>query len=178
MSTCVRRLLPVWLVGLVLLFPSTARGQFDAATVLGNLTDEQGAAVPGATVTLTNLATGIVATTVSEASGAYQFLNVRVGTYRIEAELQGFSKAVVPSVTVTVNARQRVDLTLKVGGLGETVEVTGVRLSLMIGQPGEFTASKMLPSYCSTVPSAVVARSIRLLVLLPYWAEMVKSSVT
>jgi hypothetical protein len=128
MSTFARRLLPAWLVAFVLLLPSTARGQFDAATVLGNVTDEQGAAVPGGTITLTNLATGIVATTVSEASGAYQFLNVRVGTYRIEAEIQGFSKAVVPSVTVTVNARQRVDLTLKVGGVGETVEVTGVRL--------------------------------------------------
>ena len=79
-------------------------------------------------MTLTNLATGIVATTVSESTGAYQFLNVRVGTYRIEAEIQGFSKAVVPSVTVTVNARQRVDLTLKVGGVGETVEVTGARM--------------------------------------------------
>ncbi len=128
MSTFVRRLLPVWLFGLVLLFPSAARAQFDAATVLGNVTDEQGAAVPGATVTLTNLATGIVATTVSEASGAYQFLNARVGTYRIEAEIQGFSKAVVPSVTVTVNARQRVDLTMKVGGIGETIEVTGARM--------------------------------------------------
>ena len=128
MSTFARRLLPVWLLAFVLLLPSTARGQFDAATVLGNLTDEQGAAVPGGTVTLTNLATGIVATTVSEASGAYQFLNVRVGTYRLEAEIQGFSKAVVPSVTVTVNARQRVDLTLKVGGVGETVEVTGARM--------------------------------------------------
>ena len=128
MSSFARRLLPVWLFGLVLLLPSTARAQFDAATVLGNVTDEQGAAVPGATVTLTNLATGIVATTVSEASGAYQFLNVRVGTYKIEAEIQGFSKAVVPSVTVTVNARQRVDLTMKVGSIGETVEVTGARM--------------------------------------------------
>jgi outer membrane receptor protein involved in Fe transport len=128
MSTFARRLLPVWLFGLVLLLPSTARAQFDAATVLGNVTDEQGAAVPGATVTLTNLATGIVASTVSEATGAYQFLNVRVGTYRIEAEIQGFSKAAVPSVTVTVNARQRVDLTMKVGSIGETVEVTGARM--------------------------------------------------
>jgi Carboxypeptidase regulatory-like domain/TonB-dependent Receptor Plug Domain/TonB dependent receptor len=128
MSTFTRRLLPAWLIGLVLLFPSIARGQFDAATVLGNVTDEQGAAVPGSTVTLTNLATGIVATTISESTGAYQFLNVRVGTYKIEAEIQGFSKAVVPSVTVTVNARQRVDLTMKVGTVGETIQVTGARM--------------------------------------------------
>src|SRR5215207_5981154 len=128
MSTFARRLLPVWLLGLVLLLPSTARAQFDAATVLGNVIDEQGAAVPGATVTLTNLATGIVATAVAEATGAYQFLNVRVGTYKVQAEVQGFSKAVVPSVTVTVNARQRVDLTMKIGGVGETVQVTGARM--------------------------------------------------
>ena len=120
-----RRLLPVCLV---LLLPSAAHAQFDSATVLGNVADQQGAAIPGATVTLTNLATGIVATTTSEPTGAYQFLNVRIGTYKIQAELSGFSTAVVPTVTVTVNARQRVDLTLAVGGVGETVEVTGARL--------------------------------------------------
>jgi len=123
-----RRLLPFLFLVVALLAPAAAHAQFDAATVLGNVSDEQGAAVPGSTVTLTNLATGIVATTISESTGAYQFLNVRVGTYRIEAEIQGFSKAVVPSVTVTVNARQRVDLTMKVGGIGETVEVTGARM--------------------------------------------------
>jgi hypothetical protein len=122
MSLFLRRLLPVCLV---LLLPAAARAQFDSATVLGNVADQQGAGIPGATVTLTNLATGIVATTISEPTGAYQFLNVRVGTYKIQAELSGFSTAVVPSVTVTVNARQRVDLTLAVGTVGETVEVTG-----------------------------------------------------
>ena len=85
-----RRLLPVCLV---LLLPSIARAQFDSATVLGNVADQQGAAIPGATITLTNLATGIVATTTSEETGAYQFLNVRIGTYKIQAELSGFSTA-------------------------------------------------------------------------------------
>jgi len=105
-----------------------AHAQFDAATMLGRITDPSGAAVPGATVTLTNTATGVQAVTVSDASGAYQFLNVRVGTYRVEAELSGFSTAVAPEVNVTVNARQRVDLALQIGGVGETIEVTaGVR---------------------------------------------------
>jgi hypothetical protein len=128
MLTLVGRLLPVWLAAFVLVLPAPALAQFDAATVLGQVADQQDAAVPGATVTLTNLATGVVATTVSDANGAYQFLNVRVGSYRIEAEIQGFSRAVVPTVTVAVNARQRVDLTLAVGGVGETVEVTGARI--------------------------------------------------
>jgi hypothetical protein len=77
-------------------------------------------------VSLTNLAAAIGATTVSTSTGAYQFLNVRVGTYLIEAELEGFTKAVVSDVEVTVNARQRVDLILRVGGIGEQVQVTGI----------------------------------------------------
>lgn len=110
---------------LLLILPAPARAQFDAATVLGLVADESGGAVPGASVTLTNVATGIRATTVTGSTGAYQFLNVRVGIYTIEAELQGFATARASNVNVTVNARQRVDLSLRVGGIGETVEVVG-----------------------------------------------------
>ena len=109
-----------------LVSPRAASAQFDTATVLGIVTDQTGGAVPGATVSLTNLATAIRATTVSNSTGAYQFLNVRVGTYLIEAELDGFAKAAVSDVNVTVSARQRVDLLLRVGGVGESVLVTGV----------------------------------------------------
>jgi hypothetical protein len=108
-----------------LLIPHAAAAQFDAATVLGEVKDGSGAVVPGATVTLRNLETGITATAVTDGSGAYQFLNVRIGVYSVRAELQGFSAAVADRVTVTVNARQRVDLAMKVGDIGETVVVTG-----------------------------------------------------
>jgi hypothetical protein len=108
-----------------LLVPHAAAAQFDAATVLGEVKDGSGAVVPGATVTLRNLETGITATAVTDGSGAYQFLNVRIGVYSVRAELQGFSAAVADRVTVTVNARQRVDLAMKVGDIGETVVVTG-----------------------------------------------------
>jgi hypothetical protein len=123
MKSCLSAALAAMFV--VFALPATARGQSDAATVLGRVSDPSGGAVPGATVTLTNLATGITATTVTNATGDFQFLTVRVGAYRLEAELMGFSKAVAPNVTVTVNARQRVDLSLQVGGVGETIEVTG-----------------------------------------------------
>ena len=107
-----------------LLVSRVALAQFDSATVLGTIVDASGAAVPGAAVTLKNNETGITATTVTDGQGAFQFLNVRVGTYGVRAELQGFSTAVADNIAVTVNARQRVDLTMKVGSLGETVEVT------------------------------------------------------
>ena len=111
------------LVGL--LFPRLASAQFDAATVLGAVVDATGARVPGATVTLKNADTGIVSTTVTDSEGNYQFLNVRIGTYSVRAELQGFSAAMAENIAITVNARQRVDLTMKVGDIGETVVVTG-----------------------------------------------------
>jgi hypothetical protein len=109
----------------LLLFPALSAAQFDAATVLGTVRDSSGAVVPGASVTLKNIATGITATAVSDEHGDYQFLNVRVGTYNVRAELQGFSVAEAENFQVTVNARQRVDLTLKIGTVGETVVVSG-----------------------------------------------------
>jgi hypothetical protein len=113
------------LAATALLLPASVYAQFDTATVLGAVKDSSGAVIPGATVTLKNVDTGITATTVSGADGSYQFLNVRVGTYTVRGELQGFSAAEAKDVAVTVNARQRVDLALAVGNVGETVEVTG-----------------------------------------------------
>jgi len=122
--TCVFRVIAAFALMAVLL-PATALAQFDAATVLGTVRDSTDAVVPGATVTLKNLSTGITASTVSDEHGNYQFLNVRIGNYNVRAELQGFSVAEANDVAVTVNARQRVDLTLAVGNVGETVVVTG-----------------------------------------------------
>jgi hypothetical protein len=112
-------------IAVVLLLPASVFAQFDTSTVLGTVKDSSGAVIPGATVTLKNVATGITASAVTGADGSYQFLNVRVGTYTVRAELQGFSAAEAKDVAVTVNARQRVDLALAVGNVGETVEVTG-----------------------------------------------------
>jgi hypothetical protein len=102
-----------------------AQAQFDAATVLGTVRDSSEGIVPGATVTLRNVSTGITATALTDEQGNYQFFNVRIGTYTVRAELQGFSVAEADSVAVTVNARLRVDLTLHVGNIGETVTVEG-----------------------------------------------------
>jgi hypothetical protein len=112
-------------VASALLLPAIASAQFDTSTVLGTVKDSSGAVVPGVTVTLKNTATGITASAVTDADGNYQFLNVRVGPYSVRAELQGFSTAEAKDVSVTVNARQRVDLTMAVGNIGETVEVVG-----------------------------------------------------
>jgi hypothetical protein len=107
----------------------SASAQFDSATVLGTVKDSNSAVVSAVTVTLKNIDTGITVTAQTDEAGDFQFTNVRIGNYRLSAEKQGFSTAVADRVNVTINARQRVDLTLQPGALTENVVVTaGVAL--------------------------------------------------
>ena len=104
--------------------------QFDTATVVGTVKDNTGGVVPGATVTLTNIDTGVATVRVTEANGSFEFMTVRIGRYKVTAELQGFSTAVADNLQVTVGARQRVDLQLAPGQLTETVQVVGTSMLL------------------------------------------------
>lgn len=104
--------------------------QFETAEVLGMVRDASGGAIPRVTVTLTNQDTNIQAKTQSDENGSYSFFNVRVGRYAIVAEGAGFSKFTTTDVVVNVNARQRVDITMQVGAVTESVEVTGVAAAL------------------------------------------------
>ncbi len=104
--------------------------QFDTAEVLGTVRDPSGGAITKATVTLTNMDTGIQAKTATDESGNYDFFNVKVGRYSVVVEQAGFSKFTTADVQVNVNARQRVDVAMQVGAITETVEVTGVAAAL------------------------------------------------
>ena len=96
---------------------TTALAQFDTATVLGTVKDNTGGVVPGVTVTLTGLDTGITTTKVTDENGNFEFTTVRIGRYKVTAELTGFSIALADNVQVTVGARQRVDLQLTPGSM-------------------------------------------------------------
>jgi len=103
----------------------SAYAQFETASVLGTVRDSSGAVVAGATVTLSNRDTGKSATATTDANGNYEFFTVRIGTYLLTAEKQAFSTAMADNVRVGIGARQRVDLSLAVGQVSETVQVTG-----------------------------------------------------
>jgi hypothetical protein len=109
----------------VLLLASSLYGQFETAEVLGAVHDPSGGGVPKASVTLANQSTGIEAKTSTDESGNYDFFNVKVGKYTVTVEAPGFSKVSTANVDVAVEARQRVDLTLQVGAVSQSVEVTG-----------------------------------------------------
>src|SRR6187431_2120905 len=105
-------------------------GQFETAEVLGTVRDASGSVVPKAAVTLTNQDTNIQAKTTTDENGNYQFFNVRVGRYTVTVEQTGFAKSSATDIVVNVNARQRVDVALKVGTVAESVEVVGAASAL------------------------------------------------
>ena len=116
---------PVLLVVGILFTPAYALTQVAVGTLLGNVTDESGAAVPGATITATEVRTNSVRTAVSNAGGNYTFNNLPPGVYKVEGELVGFKKVTRDAVEVSVNTTVRVDMALAVGTLEESIMVTG-----------------------------------------------------
>ena len=114
----------------VLLVPVAAFAQFDNGSIVGTVRDGSGAVVSGATVTVTNVGTGVTSTRTTNDGGDYEVPELRVGQYNVEVSKAGFALARATDITVSVAAKQRIDLTLKVGDTNTTVEVTGVSLQV------------------------------------------------
>src|SRR3954469_24901235 len=115
------------LIGVVILLAAwvvTGQAQTQGG-ISGLVTDSSGAAVPGATVTVTNTATSGKRNTTTNESGLYTFPAVPPGTYELKVELQGFKTAEIRSFKVDVQQTVRVDVPLQVGALDETVTVVG-----------------------------------------------------
>jgi hypothetical protein len=92
-------------------------------TILGRITDPSGAAIPGATVTVTNEKTNVSASTVSGADGAYNVPFLIPGPYRVEVEVPGFRKFIQSGITVAINQRAAVNVVLQIGEVTESVSV-------------------------------------------------------
>ena len=117
------------LLVLIGLSPVSAFGQAIDGNIVGTVLDAQGAAVVGAQVTLTSVATGATATTKTGSSGEYRFEHLLVGTYRITAQASGF-KNVSDQVVVELNKTGTRNLTLVPGAASETIEVSGTAATI------------------------------------------------
>lgn len=111
------------LLALVLAFTGAAAAQETTGTVSGRILDAQGLAVPGVTVTLTGPQGA--RTFVTDADGNFSAPFLTPGTYAVRAELQGFKAAETRNVNVSLGQTTAVNLRMEVGGITETVEVTG-----------------------------------------------------
>ena len=93
-------------------------------TIAGTVTDSSGAAVAGASVALTNLDTGEARNVQTNTSGNYTFVNVLPARYKLEGTKTGFKKFVRQPIVVEIESGLRIDVSLEVGELNQTVEVT------------------------------------------------------
>ena len=110
---------------LLLCAAAPAFAQQGTAQIGGKIVDAQGGALPGVTIVITNEDTGIVREITSTAEGSYFASQMVPGRYRISAKLEGFKALDRRGLTLTVGQTTSMDLTMEVGGLAETLTVTG-----------------------------------------------------
>lgn len=115
----------VLLISAVFLFMAPAiYGQQVSATLIGTVTDQSGATVPNATVTATEVRTGVVRKINTTSDGVFTIPYLAPGTYKVEFEAAGFKKVVRENIDLPVSSSIRVDATLEPGAVTETVSVT------------------------------------------------------
>jgi len=102
----------------------SVQGQTIFGRISGTVKDSNGSAVPNATVTITNAATNLVRTVTTDEDGFYTATNLPVGTYTILVSRDGFKRAQQAGVVLAADARLTQDMTLEVGQLTETVQVS------------------------------------------------------
>ncbi len=109
---------------LTLALIASATAQVDRGAIVGTVTDQAGARIANAEVTVTNIGVNQPTKVTTNEEGAFAANLLRIGTYSVAVEKKGFQKTVEQSVEVGVNQSVRLDLVLKVGSASETVQVT------------------------------------------------------
>jgi Carboxypeptidase regulatory-like domain/TonB dependent receptor-like, beta-barrel len=109
---------------LILLCVLTLSAQQTSATLLGTVVDTSGASIPNVTIRVVNLGTNIKREAVTDPAGNYSLTYLPAGNYHLTAQHEGFQAQQIESVTLQVDQTARMDFTLKVGNVSDTVEVS------------------------------------------------------
>ena len=120
--TCHMLRIPLLLMLGLALLSIAAYGQ-ETASIIGTVTDQTGAAVPGAQITITNMETGFIRSSTSNSTGSYAAPQLPIGHYKVRVEAAGFKAYEQTSVTLEVNATVRVDVPLQIGNVKESITV-------------------------------------------------------
>ena len=110
-------------LAVILAVPLAAVGQVTTATIVGTVSDPSGSTVPGAQITARNVETGLSRTVTSGDAGTYRIEFLPVGKYDVEVTYSGFKKALLSGIVLQVNETSRVDVSLAVGQVNETVTI-------------------------------------------------------
>src|SRR5215471_18667914 len=113
------------LLGVFAVSVPALRAQVERASIVGKITDATGAAMGGVEVTVTNEATNTSSRVSSDDAGAFTAVNLIPGSYSVSASLKGFRPVVFRNFVLQVGQSARLDMTMELGSVEQTVEVTG-----------------------------------------------------
>src|SRR3954465_6928668 len=114
-----------WLVAAFIAFFATSAFAQGNSTFNGRVVDNSDAVLPGVTITVTNKATGVVRTTVTNENGQWALPGLEPGTYEVKSDLPGFQSSARDNVNLLVGSTLTVDFKMAVAGVNETLTVTG-----------------------------------------------------
>ncbi|QYO66673.1 TonB-dependent receptor [Leptolyngbya sp. 7M] len=137
----------------VILFASTTFAQSGTTSVSGTVTDQNGAVVAGATVVMTNAATGLSRTVVTNEVGRYSFASVQPATYRIEVTASGFKKAQNNNVQALVDTPNTANFSLEPGDVSVTVDVTTSTIESLVNTQDASIGNTFVPEQITQLPT-------------------------
>src|SRR5258708_21089826 len=114
----------------VLLLPGVSRAQVATASINGTVTDSSAAAVPGAKVSLTNVATNVAQSTITNDTGNYVLVNIIPGRYTLSVSKEGFRTANQPEFDLAVNQTTTLNFSMRIGSAIESVTVEAFTTSI------------------------------------------------
>lgn len=112
------------LLALLFLFSSSLQAQSTTGSISGAIADEQGGAIPNATVTVRNVETSVSRTGQTDGEGRYRFANLPVGNYEVTVEAGNFARHVQAGITLSLNQNAVIDVAMRPASVQETVTIT------------------------------------------------------
>lgn len=112
------------MLALSVLISTPARAQVVGATLSGTISDNSGAVIPNAQISIRNVATGVTRDITADSAGFYQAPNLDAGNYEVSVKAMGFKTAVQSGLTLTVGGQQALNVSMQVGEVSQTVSVT------------------------------------------------------
>jgi outer membrane receptor protein involved in Fe transport len=122
-------------IALAMLLALPALAQVEQGVILGTVSDQSGARIAGATVTLTNLATNVAQVTRTGMDGSFRSIPLRTGRYSVSVDAPGFKRLLRSGVTVEIQEEVRLDLSLEIGAPAEQITVTADAALLQTTEP-------------------------------------------
>ena len=120
-------------LALSLFITNSAHAQVVGATLSGTVADASGAVMPQAHISIKNIATGVVRSVTTDSAGFYTAPNLLPGNYQITISARGFRTQVRTGITLTVGAQQVLNITMQIGQVTQTVQVSGAAPTVQLG---------------------------------------------